>query len=83
MCHFIIFLNTLKDSSYSLSFANTNSDCDLFLFLVILYLAKGSEWIHKKRCSEKMDQTYLCYRYQKFVRSSRLLQKVCGKIFHP
>ena len=42
------FYRLSRIASYSLSLENLSSCCNLLLFLVTLYLAKGSEWINRR-----------------------------------
>ena len=46
--HLRVFLQTFKDSQLFAKFDNCESCCNLLLFLVTLYLAKGSEWIRRR-----------------------------------
>ena len=78
--HLRVVLETLKDRKLFTKF----SKCEFWLLLVAFLghiVWENSIGFTEDRSSETMAQTYLYYRYQKFLKSSGLLYKVRGRIF--
>ena len=46
--HLRVVLQTLKDHQLFANFSKYDFGCNPLLFLVTLYLAKGSEWIRRR-----------------------------------
>ena len=74
--HLRVVLQTLKDRQLFAKFSKCEFWLQSIAFLGHIISSKAI-----RVSGETMKQTYLYYRYQKFLRSNRLLQKVCGRIF--